>query len=38
MVGNRIILDNTIIIGNVMDIYVLGLIGNWIDWIFIIYV
>ena len=27
MVGNRIILDNTIIIGNVMDIYVLGLIS-----------
>ena len=27
MVGNRILLDNTIIIGNVMDIYVLGLIS-----------
>ena len=27
MVSNRILLENTIIIGNVMDIYVLGLIS-----------
>ena len=36
MVGNRILLDNTIIIGNVMDIYVLGLISILIiGWYFI---